>query len=130
MAAQQRPLSPHLSVYKLPLAARLSILHRATGVLISAGAFVLAFWLTAIAAGESEYADFLACATSLPGRVLLFAILASFLFHLLTGLRHLFWDIGWGLDLKRTQATSLAVLLLAVLGAGVVAWLVFAGVRP
>ena len=130
MAAQQRPLSPHLTVYKLPLAARLSILHRGTGVLISLGAFVLACWLTAIASGEEEYAAFLAHATSLPGRVLLFAILASFLFHLLTGLRHLFWDIGLGLDMKSTQATSWTVVVLALLGAAVVAWLVFAGAQP
>ena len=130
MAAQQRPLSPHLSVYKLPLAARLSIMHRATGVLISAGAFVLAWWLTAIASGEEEYAAFLALATSLPGRVLLFAIMASFLFHFLTGLRHLFWDIGKGLDMKTTQTSSLAIVVLSLLAAAVVAWLVFAGVRP
>jgi len=130
MAAQQRPLSPHLSVYKLPLAARLSILHRATGVLISAGAFVLAFWLTAVARGEEEYGLFLPLSPPLPGRVLLFAILASFLFHFLTGLRHLFWDIGWGLDMKNTQATSWTIVALSLLGAAVVAWLVFAGVRP
>jgi len=130
MAAQQRPLSPHLSVYKLPLAARLSIMHRATGVFIAFGAFLLAYWLISIAEGEEEYAQFLDCAKSLPGRVLLFAVLTSFMFHLFNGLRHLLWDVGWGLELKRTYATSWTVLLLALVSAAVIAWLMFAGVKP
>jgi len=58
MAAQQRPLSPHLSVYKLPLAARLSVLHRATGCFLAAGAFGLVAWLVAAAGDAGDYARF------------------------------------------------------------------------
>lgn len=126
MAAQQRPLSPHLQVYRLPLAARLSILHRATGVFLSMGAFALAAWLVAVADGEELYARFLACAGSLPGRLLLLAMLAAFVFHLFTGIRHLLWDTGKGLE-NRSVATSnwVVVVLTLVVTAGL-AWLCFA----
>jgi succinate dehydrogenase / fumarate reductase cytochrome b subunit len=127
MAAQQRPLSPHLQVYRLPLAARLSILHRATGVFLLAGALMMVWWIGAVAAGEDEYARFLECATSLPGRGLLFLALSAYFFHLFTGLRHLFWDIGLGLELKRTLASNWVIVAFALLAAAMVGWMVFAG---
>ena len=125
MAAQQRPLSPHLTVYRLPLAARLSILHRATGVFLSLGAFALAAWLVSIASGEEAYADFLACATSLPGRLLLLAMLASFVLHLLTGIRHLLWDSGHGLQNEKVAASNWVIVALTLLITAAVAWVAF-----
>jgi succinate dehydrogenase / fumarate reductase cytochrome b subunit len=125
MAAQQRPLSPHLQVYRLPLAARLSILHRATGVFLAVGAFALAAWLNAVATGEEEYAAFMDCARSLPGRLLLLAALASFVFHLLTGIRHLLWDTGRGLDNPRVATSNWVIVVLTVLITAALAWLAF-----
>ena len=122
MAAQQRPLSPHLQIYRLPLAARLSILHRATGVFLAAGAFALAAWLNAVASGEEEYAAFLECARSLPGQALLLASLASFVFHTLTGIRHLLWDAGRGLDNPRVAASNWLVVVLTVVLTAALAW--------
>jgi succinate dehydrogenase / fumarate reductase cytochrome b subunit len=126
MAAQQRPLSPHLQVYRLPLAARLSIMHRGTGVFLSLGAFVLAAWLIAVASGQEEYDQFLRCAGSLPGRLLLLALLASFVFHRLTGIRHLLWDSLWGLENPRVDATNWIVVVLTIVITGALAWLAFA----
>ena len=126
MAAQQRPLSPHLQVYRLPLAARLSILHRATGVFLSLGAFALAAWLVAVASGEEAYQRFLDCAGSLPGRLLMLAMLASFVFHLFTGIRHLLWDSGKGLENPSVNTSNWVVIVLTLLVTAVLAWLGFA----
>lgn len=125
MAAQQRPLSPHLQVYRLPLAARLSILHRGTGVFLSLGAFALAAWIVAVASGQDEYAQFLRCAGSLPGRLLLLAMLASFVFHLLTGVRHLLWDSLWGLENPRVDMTNWIIVVLTVVVTAILAWIGF-----
>jgi succinate dehydrogenase / fumarate reductase cytochrome b subunit len=126
MAAQQRPLSPHLQIYKWQLTMSLSILHRATGVFVSLAAFALACWLVAAAGGDEDYRRFAGLAASWPGRVLLLAMLASFLYHLLNGIRHLLWDIGWGLDLQRVYATGWTVVALTAAGTAWLAWLAFA----
>jgi succinate dehydrogenase / fumarate reductase cytochrome b subunit len=125
MAAQQRPLSPHLQIYRLPLAARLSIMHRGTGVFLSLGAFALAAWLIAVASGPGAYGQFLRCAGSIPGRVLLVAVLGSFVFHLFTGIRHLLWDALWGLENPRVDATNWIVVVLTIVVTAALAWLGF-----
>ena len=125
MAAQQRPLSPHLQIYRLPLAARLSIMHRGTGVFLSLGAFALAAWLIAVASGPDAYGQFLRCAGSIPGRVLLVAMLGSFVFHLFTGIRHLLWDALWGLENPRVDATNWIVVVLTIVVTAALAWLGF-----
>jgi succinate dehydrogenase / fumarate reductase, cytochrome b subunit len=127
MAAQQRPLSPHLQVYRLPLAARLSILHRATGVFLSLGAFALAAWLVALAGGEEPYQDFLAAAASIPGRLVLLAMIASFVLHLFTGIRHLLWDSGKGLENSSVGTSNWLILALTLVVTAVIAWLGFGG---
>jgi succinate dehydrogenase / fumarate reductase cytochrome b subunit len=128
MAAQQRPLSPHLQIYKPQLTSTLSIMHRATGVFIALGAFALLAWLLSVAAGEAEYEQFMACAGSVPGKLVLTAIFGSFFYHLLNGIRHLLWDIGWGLELPRVYATGWTVVALSLAGTAVVAWRAFGGV--
>jgi succinate dehydrogenase / fumarate reductase cytochrome b subunit len=125
MAAQQRPLSPHLQIYKWQLTMSLSILHRATGVFIAFGAFALVCWLSSIAGEAEDYAQFQAIAGSVPGKLLLVAVLGSFLYHLLNGIRHLLWDVGWGLDLVRVYATGWTVVALSLAGTAAIAWLAF-----
>jgi succinate dehydrogenase / fumarate reductase cytochrome b subunit len=127
MAAQQRPLSPHLQVYKWQITMVLSILHRATGVFIALGAFVLLAWLLSVAGGEEQYQQFLAYAGSIPGRLLLLAMFGSFFYHLLNGIRHLLWDIGWGLEIPRVYATGWTVVALSLAMTAVVAWRAFGG---
>jgi succinate dehydrogenase / fumarate reductase cytochrome b subunit len=130
MAAQQRPLSPHLDIYRWGITMSLSILHRATGVFIAFGAFLMALWLVAVASGDDEYRRFVELAGSVPGRLLMVAILASFLYHLLNGIRHLLWDIGWGLEMPRVVSTGATVVVLTLLGTAWIAWLAFAGAAP
>lgn len=130
MAAQQRPLSPHLQVYKPQLTSMLSILHRATGMFLSLGAFVLAAWLLAVAGGSEGFDRFSAAAGSPLGLALLLATLFSLVYHLLNGIRHLLWDIGWGLEIPRVYATGWTVVGLSLVLTVLVAWLVWTSGVP
>ena len=118
MATQERPLSPHLQVYRKQLTSTLSILHRATGVVLAFGAFALAAWLVAAAAGGEGFGLVAGWLASLPGRIALFVFSASLVYHFLNGLRHLAWDAGWGFELPRVYASGYAVVVLAVLLTG------------
>ena len=126
MAAQQRPLSPHLQIYRLPLAARLSVLHRGTGVFLCLGAFALVAWLLAVAGSPEEYERFQQLARTWPAKLFALGTIFSLALHFFTGLRHLLWDIGWGLELKRTLATNWIVIALAGATTLALAWLAFA----
>ena len=130
MAAQQRPLSPHLTVYKLPLAARLSILHRGTGVFLSFGAFGLVAWLVAAAGSAEDYARFTDLARTWPAQVLMLGALFALVFHLCTGLRHLLWDIGVGLGLREVLSSNWLVVGASLAITAVLAWLAWNGAAP
>jgi len=100
MRSADRPLSPHLQIYRWQLTSVLSILHRATGVVLSAGAILLVWWLVAAASGPEAYEgveDFLG---SWLGLLVLFGWTVSLFYHLCNGVRHLVWDTGHALDLK------------------------------
>ncbi len=92
----------------------LSILHRITGVAMSVGLFVLAWWLYAIAAGADAYADVLALLSSLPGRLLLIGWSFAFFLHLANGVRHLFWDSGRGFEKSQANASAWFALVFAI----------------
>ena len=115
MATQERPLSPHLQVYKPQITSVMSIVHRGTGVILALGGLVLAAWLVAAAGSAEAHAGFEACLGSLPGRIALFAFSASLVYHFLNGIRHLFWDAGHGYEIPRVYASGYAVLVLTVL---------------
>ena len=123
-----RPLSPHLQIYRRQLTSVLSILHRATGLALSAGALLLVWWLIAAAAGPESYARFAAAAGSIPGRVLLLGWTLSFFYHLANGIRHLWWDTGRGLDLPSVYRSGYAVLAFT-LAASLAAWILGYWVR-
>jgi succinate dehydrogenase / fumarate reductase cytochrome b subunit len=116
-----RPLSPHLQIYRRQLTSGLSILHRATGLALSAGALLLVWWLIAAAAGPESYQRFSAVVGSIPGRVLLLGWTLSFFYHLANGIRHLWWDTGRGLELPSVYRSGYAVLGFTV-GATLLAW--------
>lgn len=119
---RDRPLSPHLQVYRWPLSMALSILHRATGVFLTAGVLVLVWWLVAVAAGGETHAGFQRCIESPLGQVALFAWVAALMLHMLNGIRHLLWDIGYGFDKPTTQKTGWAVVIGAVVLTALVWW--------
>ncbi len=111
----QRPLSPHLQVYKPQISSVLSILHRATGCFLSLGSLLLAYWLYTLAYNEDAYYrlnDFL---TSIFGQILLIGWTAAFYYHLCNGIRHLFWDAGKGFSIEAMTKSGYAVLLFATL---------------
>ncbi len=123
MTEVNRPLSPHLSVYRWQVTNTLSILHRLTGVVLSAGAMVFTVWLAAIAGGPDAYLGVIGMLRSPPGVLLLAGATFCFFYHLCNGIRHLFWDAGYGFEIRRARASGLAVVGLATV-LTVVFWLV------
>ena len=103
----------------------LSILHRMTGLFLALGLCALVYWLLSAAAGESAYGQ---AAWLLRGglfRALLYAWLASFCYHFLNGLRHLAWDAGLGLERVHARRSARVVIVLAVAGFLIAAWVLF-----
>ena len=106
-----RPLSPHLSIYQYQITWVLSILHRATGVALTVGAALIVFWLFAAASGPEQFARVDGFLTSPIGGFVLLGSLFAFSFHFLNGVRHLFWDAGYGFKLGNVTLTGWGVVL-------------------
>lgn len=111
----QRPLSPHLQIYKPQLTSVLSITHRATGVFLTLGVFGLCYWLLALASGPDTYATLMFHLVAWYGRLFLIATLFSLYFHLCNGVRHLFWDAGLGLGIREAYLSGYAVIAVSIL---------------
>lgn len=114
MPSHPRPTSPHLQIYRLPITAIASILHRITGVVLAIGTIALVYWLIAAAIGEESFNTAQAIAGSWIGRLALFGWTLAFFFHLANGIRHLVWDAGRGFDLPTTYRNSWIVFISAV----------------
>ena len=125
MSNNDRPLSPHLSIYRWPVTMATSILHRATGVGMSIGFILFVFCLGDMAVGPDAYAAFMGVMDSTIGRVLLIGWSWAFFYHLANGVRHLIWDAGYGYDLVVARQAGMAVLAFAAVMT-VVTWLVIA----
>ncbi len=114
--AANRPLSPHMQIYRPQITSVLSILHRITGLLLCLGAVVLVSWVVAVSLGPDCHATFSAFIKSLPGRLLVLGLVFALLFHLCNGVRHLVWDMGYGFALDTTTITGWLVVVLTLLG--------------
>ncbi len=110
MAPRDRTLSPHIQVYKPQLTSVLSILHRLTGIFLVSGTAMLCFWLVTAAAGPEYYTWSQWFLTSWLGYALLAAWSFCLFYHLCNGIRHLFWDIGLGFNLRTAYASGIAVI--------------------
>jgi succinate dehydrogenase / fumarate reductase cytochrome b subunit len=115
MAAVNRPLSPHLQIYKPQLTSVLSITHRGTGVFLTLGALFLSCWLLSIANGPESFTALQQHIVAWYGQVLLYAWVFSLYYHLCNGIRHLIWDMGRGLDIKTTYLSGYIVVAASVL---------------
>ena len=93
-----RPLSPHLQVYRWPLSMAISISHRATGIALGAGCLLLTWWLVAAATSDRAFAAVQWFISSWLGLLLLFGWTVTLMFHFFAGIRHLAWDAGYGYD--------------------------------
>jgi len=114
MANQNRPLSPHLQVYRPQITSFLSILHRATGVVLAIGALFFTYWLLAATYGPAKFAAAQALFGSLIGQLVLWGFTFSVFYHLANGIRHLAWDAGWGFELDQLKMSGIAVLVVSV----------------
>jgi succinate dehydrogenase / fumarate reductase, cytochrome b subunit len=122
MDTADRPLSPHLQIYRWQLTSVLSILHRAAGVALSLGAILLVWWLVAAASGPKAYGRVEGFLGSWLGVLLILGWTAALFYHLANGIRHLVWDTGHALDLKSTYRGGwLVVAATALLTA--IAWI-------
>lgn len=124
MATPQRPLSPHLQVYRWQIQMVTSILHRATGIFLSVGSLIIAAGLLSLATGPDAWNCFSGMAGAWYGRLFLLGWTWSFAYHLLNGIRHMVQDAGYGFSIpafiRSSWASVIGSLLLTVLVCAVV----------
>ena len=124
---RERPLSPHLQVWRWHITLAASITHRFTGIALYAGWLMFAALALSVASGPAGFAAFASVARSIPGMIVLFAVTGSLFFHLAGGLRHLFWDSGVGLEPGTANVTAWSAYIVGVVGAVAVWAFVLAG---
>lgn len=105
-----RPLSPHLTIYRPQLTSMTSIFVRITGNGLLLGAVLVVWWLLAAATSEAYFEVADAVITSFIGDIVMFLSLWALWYHLLGGLRHLYWDTGRGLDVETAEKLGLAMI--------------------
>jgi succinate dehydrogenase / fumarate reductase cytochrome b subunit len=110
----ERPLSPHLQIYRPMLTMMMSIAHRISGAANAAGFVLLAWWLVAIAAGPDAYAQVSHLFSSTIGRVVLFLFTWSLVHHMLGGIRHLIWDTGRALDKTSIEVLAWLTIIFSI----------------
>jgi succinate dehydrogenase / fumarate reductase cytochrome b subunit len=118
-----RPLSPHLQVYKPQLTSILSILHRGTGIVLSIGSIFLVSWILVLTLGESAYKIYSQLVNNWFGKLVIFGFTFGLFYHLSNGIRHLFWDAGYGYDLKDAYISGFAVIF-SSLSLTLITWLI------
>lgn len=128
-APRKRPISPFMigPYYRPQLTSMTSIMHRISGVLLAAGTVLLLYWLCATASGPQEFARFLDFVTGPLGTALMIGASLAMIYHLLNGLRHLFWDAGWGLEIKKAYASGWTVIILTLVATTLLWALIFRG---
>jgi succinate dehydrogenase / fumarate reductase, cytochrome b subunit len=124
----ERPLSPHLQIYRPMLSMMMSIMHRITGVALSAGIILLVWWFTAASISDDYFNLVNGFFAHWFGRLVLFGFTWALMHHMLGGLRHFIWDTGHGFALNKVEwlvrANLIGSILLAVL-----IWIIGYGVR-
>jgi succinate dehydrogenase / fumarate reductase cytochrome b subunit len=118
---KQRPLSPHLQIYRPMLTMMMSIVHRVTGAALYFGTLILAWWLIAAASGPSAYSGFEVFIGSIVGRTILFGYTWALIHHMLGGLRHFVWDLGYGFESTEREYLVVATLIGSI-GLTLVLW--------
>ncbi len=115
MSNSKHPTSPHLQIYRLPLTALLSITHRITGVILALGCIVLVWILAAAANSAVYYQAMMPHLQSWYGQLFLLGFIFSLYLHFCNGVRHLFWDVGYGFELETVDLTAKLAIALAVI---------------
>jgi len=126
MTDNKNPLSPHLQIYRWHISSLLSITHRISGVINFLALILIFFWIALLSFGESYYDLFLSIINSFFGKFILIGFTWSMNFHLLSGIRHLFWDFGYGYEIKTANISGIIVIVFS-LAMTVAFWLVARG---
>ena len=110
MSDSKNPLSPHLQIYRWHISSLISITHRISGVINLIALILIFFWLLVLSFGESNYELFLFIINSFFGKFVLIGLTWSMSFHILSGIRHLFWDMGYGFEVTTANISGLIVI--------------------
>ena len=111
MNDSNNPLSPHLQIYRWHISSLLSIIHRIAGVINLLALILIFFWLLVLSFGASNYEIFLLMINSFIGKFILIGFSWSMNFHILSGIRHLVWDIGYGFEIKSANISGIIVII-------------------
>ena len=122
MNDSKNPLSPHLQIYRWHISSLLSITHRISGVVNLLALILIFFWLIFLSLGENNYQSFLLIINSFIGKFILIGFVWSMSFHLLSGIRHLVWDLGYGFEIKTANITGIIVII-SSLALTIIFWL-------
>jgi succinate dehydrogenase / fumarate reductase, cytochrome b subunit len=119
-AGRERPLSPHLQIYRRSIHMMMSIVHRLTGTALYFGTLLLAAWLMAAAMGPGPFGLLNDAAASPPGMLVLLGYTWALIHHMFGGIRHLIWDTGRGLDLASVRRISWLTIVGSLLLTGAI----------
>lgn len=129
MNTKDRPLSPHLLIYRPQLTSLLSIVHRGTGAALGVGAVLLVAWLMAIAAGPEVYAVAGSLLGSWFGQLIMLGITWMAAYHFCNGIRHLVWDVGRCLELSAVYRGGWLVIVMSFVLTGMIWGLAYAAME-
>jgi succinate dehydrogenase / fumarate reductase cytochrome b subunit len=115
MNSKNRPLSPHIQIYRPQMTTVLSIVHRLTGVGLVAGCLIMTWWLFAAISGQTAFEQTQAFRDSPIGTLIFAGWLWAFVYHFLNGIRHLKWDTGRGINMKSAYRSGWVVVIGSVL---------------
>lgn len=119
-APPQRPVSPHLQIWRFTVTMAASITHRGTGIVLYGGSLLILLWLYALAFSPSLYASVAAFVKTPAGFIIVAGYVWSLSFHLMNGLRHLYWDYGRGLAVKTATMTAWLIYIASLILAAVI----------
>ena len=111
MSDSNNPLSPHLQIYRWHISSLLSIIHRISGIINLLALILIFFWLIVLSFGESNYELFLLIINSFFGKFILIGFTWSMSFHILSGIRHVAWDLGYGFEIKTANISGIIVII-------------------
>ena len=111
MNDSKNPLSPHLQIYRWHISSLVSITHRVTGILNLLGLIFICAWISSAGISESLFQHFSIFFKSFFGKFILIGFTWSMSYHLLSGIRHLFWDLGYGYELKTANISGIIVII-------------------
>ena len=114
MNDSKNPISPHLQIYRWHISSLLSITHRISGVINLLALILIFFWLLGLSFGESNYELFLLIINSFFGKFILIGFTWSMSFHILSGIRHLAWDLGYGFEIKTANISGIIVIIFSL----------------